>query len=50
MSQPPASTRLLDDTRRKLAEYESAFCADWIPQQAVLNHSVSSQSSIHYYA
>ncbi|KAL1948024.1 hypothetical protein VTO73DRAFT_12099 [Trametes versicolor] len=38
MSQPPASTRLLDDTRRKLAEYESAFCTDWIPQQAVLNH------------
>ncbi len=40
MTHPSASMMLLDDTRRKLIEYDGAFSADWVPQQAVLSHLV----------
>lgn len=31
---------MLDDTKATLAAYDKAFVADWVPQQAVLNHEV----------
>ncbi|KAL1948025.1 hypothetical protein VTO73DRAFT_12100 [Trametes versicolor] len=38
ITHPSAAMMLLPETRRKLVEYDGAFSADWIPQQAVLDH------------
>ncbi|KAI0634630.1 UDP-Glycosyltransferase/glycogen phosphorylase [Trametes polyzona] len=38
MSHAVGDAAMLEKTRQKIAEYDGAYSADWIPQQAVLEH------------
>ncbi|KAL1948023.1 hypothetical protein VTO73DRAFT_12098 [Trametes versicolor] len=47
LARPSPFAAMLDDTKATLAAYDKVFVADWVPQQAVLNHEATGWCLTH---